>query len=92
LAPGDRSRAAVIPAALTAAAAAVADGERDAGAVVGVAVQRFAAAGLVPEYVALVDSGSFQPIESLGPAPAILAVAVEIGGTRLIDNIPLSGG
>ena len=91
LSPADRTRAAVIPAALEAAAAAVAGGERDAGKIAGIAEERFAAAGLAPEYVALVDAARFQPIGTLGPAPAILAVAVEIGGTRLIDNIPLSG-
>jgi pantoate--beta-alanine ligase len=91
LSPVDRTRAAAIPAALEAAAAAVAGGERDAGTIVGIADERLSAAGLVPEYVALVDAASFQPIRELDPAAAILAVAVEIGGTRLIDNIPLSG-
>ena len=92
LSPADRSRAAIIPAALDAAAAAVAGGERDAGKIAGIAEERFAAAGLAPEYVALVDAARFQPVEILGPAPALLAVAVEIGGTRLIDNIPLPAG
>ncbi len=92
LSPADRTRAAIIPAALDAAAAAVAGGERDAGKITGIAGERFAAAGLAPEYVALVDAARFQPVPTLGPAVAILAVAVEIGGTRLIDNIPLSAG
>ncbi|MGS0686405.1 pantoate--beta-alanine ligase [Nakamurella sp. GG22] len=92
LSPADRIRAAVIPGALDAAAAAVAGGERDAGKIAGIAEQRFTAAGLAPEYVALVDAARFQPVATLGPTATILAVAVEIGGTRLIDNIPLSAG
>jgi pantoate--beta-alanine ligase len=45
--------------------------------------------GIEPEYLALVDAETFLSVEVLGAAPAILAVAADLGGTRLIDNMPI---
>ena len=43
--------------------------------------------GIQPEYLALVDAETFLPIDALGAGPAVLAVAADLGGTRLIDNV-----
>jgi len=43
--------------------------------------------GIEPEYLALVDADSFLPVDTLGAGPAVLAVAADLGGTRLIDNV-----
>lgn len=42
--------------------------------------------GAAPQYVALVDAETLEPAESLD-RPAVLAAAVKIGETRLIDNV-----
>jgi pantoate--beta-alanine ligase len=87
LSPSDRARAAAVPAALHAAESLAAAGERDAGVLVGAVLELCAGAGLSPEYVALVDADTFLPLETLSDAPAVLAIAVDVGGTRLIDNV-----
>ena len=45
-----------------------------------------AGAGAAPQYVALVDAETLGPAASLD-RPAVLAAAVKIGETRLIDNV-----
>ena len=45
--------------------------------------------GSPPEYVALVDAETLEPIAALD-RPAVLAAAVKIGETRLIDNVRLA--
>jgi pantoate--beta-alanine ligase len=87
--PQDRERAVAVSAALLAAQAAVAAGERDAAAILRAAADVLAGRGIEPEYLALVDAESFAPVGTLGSAPAILAVAADLGGTRLIDNMPI---
>ncbi|MBC7493111.1 MAG: pantoate--beta-alanine ligase, partial [Novosphingobium sp.] len=39
----------------------------------------------------LSDSETLAPLAAIGPRPARLLVAARIGGTRLIDNMPVSG-
>jgi pantoate--beta-alanine ligase len=41
-----------------------------------------------PDYVAVVDADTLQPAAHLD-RPALLALAVRFGDTRLIDNLPL---
>ena len=76
-----REQAGALSAALTAGAYAAEDG---AQAVLSVARQVLAAAGVEPEYLALRG-------RDLGPAPEVgdarLLVAATIGGVRLIDNV-----
>lgn len=48
-------------------------------------------AGLQPEYIAVVDPDSFQPVARLD-AETVVAVAGRVGATRLIDNIALGPG
>ncbi len=38
------------------------------------------------DYVSIVDANSLQPVKAIG-APVLIALAVHIGTTRLIDNI-----
>jgi pantoate--beta-alanine ligase len=83
LAPDERPRALALSRALRAAEAAVASGERDAGAIATAA--RAAMDGVEPEYLALVDPDSFQPITTVDDR-VLVAVAARIGATRLIDN------
>ena len=85
----DRERAVAVSAGLLAAQAAVAAGERDAAAILRAAADVLAGRGIEPEYLALIDAESFTPVDTLGPAPAILAVAADLSGTRLIDNVPI---
>jgi pantoate--beta-alanine ligase len=83
LSPDERTRALSLSRALRAAETAVASGERDAGAVERAA--RGALNGVEPEYLALVDPDSFQPITTVD-GRVLVAVAARIGATRLIDN------
>jgi pantoate--beta-alanine ligase len=87
--PVDRERAVAVSASLLAAQAAVRAGVRDAAEVLGAATEVLAGRGIEPEYLALVDAETFLPVEVLGAWPAILAVAADLGGTRLIDNMPI---
>ena len=89
LSPADRARAVGISAALLVARAAVAAGERDGPTVLRIAADVLHRNGIEPEYLALVDADTFLPVGSLGGTPAVLAVAADLGGTRLIDNVLL---
>jgi pantoate--beta-alanine ligase len=81
--PGERRRAVTLSRALRAAEQAIAAGQRDATAVA--AAARAAMDGVQPEYLALVDPDSFQPITTVD-GRILVAVAARIGATRLIDN------
>ena len=83
-----RARARALPAALQAAGECVAEGERSASAVVHAATARLRARGVEPEYVALVDPDTFEPLEDLGGA-GLLLLAARVGEVRLIDNAVL---
>jgi pantoate--beta-alanine ligase len=81
--PDERARAIALSRALQAAADAVAAGERDADAIA--ASARAAMDGVQPEYLALVDPDSFEPITTVD-GRVLVALAARIGVTRLIDN------
>lgn len=89
LAPADRQRALALSRALRAAERAVADGRVDAGDVLGAARAEFAAAGVEPDYVELVDPTTFASVPAVN-GNALLAVAARVGDVRLIDNQPLT--
>jgi pantoate--beta-alanine ligase len=81
--PHERRRAVALSRALRAAEDAVAAGERDAAAIA--AGARAAMDDVQPEYLALVDPDSFQPIQNVN-GRVLVAVAARVGDTRLIDN------
>jgi pantoate--beta-alanine ligase len=84
-----RADALAIPASLAAAAARVADGCTDGPAIAAAAAAVLdAAAGVEPDYAALVDPDTFHPVARLG-GPAVLCVAARVGSTRLLDNVVL---
>jgi pantoate--beta-alanine ligase len=86
LMPEDRARAVALPRALGAAAKAIGEGG-DQGAALAQAQETLAAAGFEVDYVALVDGETLgAPVEG---RPMRLLAAARIGGTRLIDNIPV---
>lgn len=82
-----RFRAGEMPAALRAAAAALASGERDARRLEDVATDVLADADEI-EYVRVVDPGGLQPVDVV-ERPALLVLAARFGGVRLIDNLLL---
>ena len=80
----ERQHAAAFPAALKQAAE-----EPDPRSIVTRANELIAqGTGSVPEYVELVDAETLAPLAALD-RPAVLAAAVKIGETRLIDNVRL---
>jgi pantoate--beta-alanine ligase len=44
------------------------------------------------DYLSLVNPDTFEPVTGAYAGPAVLAVAARVGGTRLIDNVPLIVG
>lgn len=90
LTPEERERAAVLYRALQAAAAALAAGERDAGALRRVMGEVLAAEPLAQvEYVSIADPETLDELEGELPGPALASLAVRIGRARLIDNLVL---
>ena len=89
LAPEERRQALALSRALAAAEALVAGGERRAAPLVAAARREIEGAQLARvDYLELRDADSLRPVDVLD-APAVLALAVFFGKTRLIDNIVL---
>jgi len=87
----ERSQAACLYSALTRARDMFASGETDADAVRAAMQQAIAQADLArPDYVEIVDRDTLAPMETLSER-AVAVLAVRIGTTRLIDNLPLAG-
>ncbi len=84
----ERSRALGLSVALEAARADTAKGERSAAALLETARGAMLQFEVEPEYLALVDPGTLEPVTQLDE-PALLAVAAHVGTTRLIDNLIL---
>jgi len=85
LSADERKRAAAFPSALSAAAR-----ENEPGQIIAMATALITAGtDSPPEYVALVDAETLEPLSALD-RPAVLAAAVKIGETRLIDNVRLA--
>ncbi|HEY7961723.1 MAG TPA: pantoate--beta-alanine ligase [Solirubrobacteraceae bacterium] len=86
--PAERARARGLHAALCSAAAQASAGERSAERLLGAARATLHSFGIEPEYVALVDPDTLEPLRTLD-RPALLALAARVGGVRLIDNVTL---
>ena len=74
-----------LPAALRAAQELASEGERSAERLIAVSGQAMESLGVSPEYIALVDPDTLEPVHNLH-APALLALAARVGAVRLIDN------
>jgi pantoate--beta-alanine ligase len=83
--PDERGRALSLSAALDTAQALTAAGERSGRAILDAAGEAMRTHGVEPEYVALVDPETLEPLEDISET-ALLAIAARIGATRLIDN------
>jgi pantoate--beta-alanine ligase len=88
LTPDQRTQALSLYGALSAAAEHACSGERSAEALLNAAREAMTLFAVEPEYLALVDPDALEPVTRL-QAPALLAVAAYVGGTRLIDNLIL---
>jgi pantoate--beta-alanine ligase len=84
----ERARALSLYGALSAAASLAAAGERSPATLVDRAREAMASFAVEPEYLALVDPDTLEPVTRLD-APALLVVAAQVGATRLIDNLIL---
>ncbi len=84
----DRERALALSRGLRAAERRYADGERDTARLLDAAAGALASSGLTPEYLVAVDPESFRPAEH-AVDPTLIALAVRVGDTRLIDNVLL---
>jgi pantoate--beta-alanine ligase len=93
LSPEERAAAPVVHAALSAAQASFAAGERDAEA-----LRRAMSAVLAreplarPDYVSVADPETLTEVEGWTPEGALASLAVRFGSTRLIDNVLLRSG
>ena len=85
----ERSRALELSAALARAARLAEAGERSAEALLQAARETLRIAGVRPEYVALVEPDTLEPVQRLD-GEALLAIAARIDDVRLIDNAILS--
>jgi pantoate--beta-alanine ligase len=89
LSPDERRRATALYRALSAGRAAFEAGGRDPAAVEAAARDLLEdAPGVAPDYVALVDPVTFEPVKQ-AEAGQVLATAARVGRTRLIDNVIL---
>lgn len=90
LSAGERQRALVMPAALAEARGLVASGETDARRLRRLIRRRLRAApGLIIDYVATVRLDTLEQIDCVEPGNTLVACAIRIGRTRLIDNFIL---
>ncbi|MGP0101304.1 MAG: pantoate--beta-alanine ligase [Solirubrobacteraceae bacterium] len=89
LSPDERAQALALPAALDAARVLVGEGERSAQALLEAAGAAMRPFDVEPEYVALVEPDTLEPIATLSD-DALLALAARVGRVRLIDNAVLS--
>jgi len=90
LSPDERRRATALYRALAAGRAVFQAGGRDPAAVEAAARDLLEdAPGVEPDYVALVDPVTFEPVKQAEPGQ-VLATAARVGRTRLIDNVILA--
>jgi pantoate--beta-alanine ligase len=88
LSAADRGRATALHRALTAMRDAALGGEQDPEAALEAGHAELAAAGIEPDYLALVDAATLDPAERV-QGDLLALVAARVGATRLIDNEPI---
>jgi pantoate--beta-alanine ligase len=85
--PDQRRRATILYSALREAEARIQAGERDAEAIRRLLAERVQQTpGALLDYASVVDAGTLQPVAQL-QGEVMLALAVKLGSTRLIDNL-----
>jgi pantoate--beta-alanine ligase len=87
LGPQDRERATALSRALRTVERVAGEESLAAGLEAGRRV--LAEAGIEPEYLEARDPENLQPVADLNGRPTLIAVAAQIGGARLIDNVEL---
>jgi len=89
LSEGERRRALALSRALLEAKDAIGGGERDAGRLADAVRRRLAEAeGVETEYIAVVDPDTLDDLATIGEN-VLVAAAIRVGRTRLIDNVLL---
>jgi pantoate--beta-alanine ligase len=83
--PGERQRATALSRALR-AAERIAPIEGLAPALAA-AQAELRVAGIEPEYLEARDAEDLSPVAELGSRPVLIAIAAQVGGARLIDNV-----
>ena len=86
----DRARAGALPRLMREAIAAIVSGEAVASTLAALRSALLEAGFESVDYAELADAQSLRPLTAAADAPARLFVAARIGGTRLIDNMPLA--
>ncbi|MBL8181262.1 MAG: pantoate--beta-alanine ligase [Blastocatellia bacterium] len=87
----ERGKAVVLINALREAKLAFKKGERNASVLAQIVRDTVATEPLATiDYVAVIDRDSLQPIEKIGDGEALIAIAAEFAGVRLIDNVILN--
>ncbi len=89
LSAAERGRALAMPAALAEAQALVAGGERDGRRLRGLIRRRLRAAGVEIDYVETARLDNLERSERVLPGNTLVACAIRVGRTRLIDNFVL---
>jgi len=89
--PETRRQAPALFRALRAVEAAVAEGGHDAGLALAAGDAILAEAGIVPEYFAAVSADTLEPVARI-TGETLVAVAANLGGVRLIDNVLVRPG
>ena len=91
LSDDERQKASVIYKSLRAAKKAVRNGERNALKISELVRQTLETEPLAKtDYISLVDNATLEPIEKIAENEVLLAVAVNFGNVRLIDNVILN--
>jgi pantoate--beta-alanine ligase len=89
----ERARALALSRSLQLAARRAREVSLEAG--LAAAREELAAAGIEPEYLEARDREDLRPVGALDGRPVLVAVAAQVGGARLIDNVviePADGG
>jgi len=90
MSPDDRERAAALPRAMRQAIAGIARGEPVPAVLLGLKQSLTQGGFASVDYAELADAETLELLRELGNRPARLLVAARIGGTRLIDNMPVA--